>query len=365
MWFLFGFITLISFSIYFGLQRHQSNWKGVTNSTNRIPFKHKTVSHKNKHHHLYIGCSAIKNINFSIKIERWWDRLFKWLGISVEHQVGSSEFDEKFYLITDDRELCDIFSHSPQLQETVNHIASCCAKHDLKIRRLHCKHGRIWLHLIPEYKSNRPKVLIVARDLIPKLKSISDIFEEQLLITQNKKYDPFILRAIVILAISTGLAINGLTHFFRIIVIEVPFIIDDKPLFYQSLPWAVAVIATLVTITFLLLGRTARTHLVLIELLLVGSFGALSSSYLTLRDANIDLDTGKPAHFDVMIYKKKVSRGRRSTSYYLTVDDWYGEKKKRRIEVTRDIYYRFKQGDNAKIKQMPGYMGHRWVADIM
>ena len=364
MWFFFGFITLISFSIYFGIQRHKSNWKGTTSSTNGITFKFKNIVHKKKYHHLHIGCSAVDGINFSIKIERWWDKLFKWLGISVEHQVGISDFDKEFYLITDDHELCSIFSQSIQIQEILEKIAAACDKHNLKIRRLHFKHGTIWLHLIPVYKDDRPHIDMIARDLIPKLKKISDIFKQKLLAHPQKKNDPFILRAIFILAISTGLAINGLTHIFRIMVIEVPFIIDDKPLFNQSFPYAVAIIGILIIITFILLGRTARTHLVLIELFFIGSFGAVSSSYLMFRDANIDLDTGSPEYFEVKIYEKKRSRGRRHTSYYLKVDDWYGGERRRRIEVSRDIFYRFNKGDDAKIEQMAGYFGHRWVADI-
>lgn len=365
MWFLFGFITLISFSIYFGYQRYQAGWDGTEGSVGGINYKYKIATHKGRVVKLLVGCDAIENISFSIKKEKWWDRLFKTVGISVEHQVDAKEFDREFYLLLDNESLCNLFSESFELQDLVEETNESCKAHKIKFKKLHCRHGRIWLDLVPEKKSERPDISVIAKVLVPGLDRISEILKDKQDLVLDKKNDPFILKAIVILAISTGLAVNACIQLFRIAFIEVPFIVDNGPLFYASLPYGLAIIGTLIIVTLILLGRTARTHLVLIELILIGSFGAISTSYLSLRDINIDLDVSPPEYYPVTVYNKRISRSKNSTSYYLKIDDWNNKSGRKEIKVSSDIYDRFSKNQIARIVQMHGYLGHLWVADVI
>lgn len=365
MWFLFGFITLISFSVFFGLQRYQAKWKGTSAVFKDVAYQYDLRTHKGSYVKLLIGCNVIEDVCFSIKNERWWDRLFKTLGITVEHQVGDAEFDRMFYLITDNKSLCDLFSQSYEFQDAVKQIHDLCKTHKLKFKKLLCRHGRIWLDLVPEKKSEQPNITAISNDLVPELFTMTGILEKQQAFFLNQKNDPFIIKAMVILAISSGLAINGLVQFIRVLIIDMPFTVDNWPLFYASLPYGLAIIGLLIVLAFIFLGRTARTHLVLIELILVGSFGAISTTNLTMRDLNIDLDISSPEYYVVEIYKKRISRSRNSKSYYLTVDDWNNGAGRVEIKVSSDIYYRFEKNQNAKIEQRAGYLGYRWVADVI
>jgi len=365
VWFLFGFITLISFSIYFGLQRYRANWNGTDAALGDITYKYSVVTHKGSTNKILIGCDVVEDICFSIKIEKWWDKFFKAIGISVEHQVGVDEFDRMFYLITDNESLCSLFSESYELQDRINEINETCIKRELKIKKLHCRHGRIWLDVVPKNRKENVDIDNIAADLIPTINNIAELLKDKQALILDQKNDPFIIKAMVILAISTGLAINGAIQIFRIIFFEIPFIVDDYPLFYAALPWGIGVIGALIFAALIFLGRTARTHLVLIELILVGSFGAISTAYTSLRDANIDLDTSAPEHYAVKVHDKRISRSSKSTSYYIKVDDWNNGTGKTELRVSRNVYNRFKRNQIASIVQMPGYMGYRWVADII
>lgn len=365
MWFLFGFITLISFSIFFGLQRYRANWKGEERSIKATTYQYEAEKHKGSTNKVLIGCNTVAEICFAIKNENWWDRLFKSIGISVEHQVGVEEFDKQFYLITDNENLCSLFTNSSEFQQKIEKIKELCTKHQLIFKKLYCRHGRIWLELVPKDRGKDPKVTKIAQDLVPVLTAVSDILKNNQSFFFGQKRDPFIIKAIIILAISTGLAINGAVHLYRVLIIDMPFIVDNVPLFNASLPWGLGVIVVLICCTLFFLGRTARTHLVLIELILIGSFGAISTAYLTMRDVNIDLDTGMPEYFAVKVHDKRISRSRSSTSHYIKVDDWFNNKDRVELSVSSEIYYRFKRGQLAKIIQMPGYMGYAWVSDIV
>jgi hypothetical protein len=366
MWFLFGFITLISFSVYFGLQRYKANWKGESRSIKGIRYQYKAFVNKGNTNKILIGCDVIDEVCFAIKIEKWWDKFFKSIGVSVEHQVGVDEFDNLFYLITDNQSLCSLFSGSVELQESAQKIKDLCSKHGLKFKKLLCRHGRIWLELVPKHRREEPDVTRISLDIVPVLKKVSDILKNNQSFFLDEKHDPFIIKAMIILAISTGLAINGAVHLYRIIILDLPFIVDNTPLFQASLPWGLGMIGLLIFATLFFLGRTARTHLVLIELFLIGSFGAITTSYMMMRDINIDMDTGSPEYYSVTVHDKRISRSRNNTTHYIKVDDWTNNKKGRvELTVSSEIYYRFARGQMAKIIQMPGYMGYAWVSDIV
>ena len=49
---------------------------------------------------VWISCDAVQNIDFIIKLESPIDRLFKWLRISHEMQLGDKRLDDLIYFAT-------------------------------------------------------------------------------------------------------------------------------------------------------------------------------------------------------------------------------------------------------------------------
>lgn len=115
---------------------------------------------------------------------------------------------------------------------------------------------------------------------------------------------------------------------------------------------------------FMVLGKTARTHLVLLELITIGYFGAVASTFSLARDINIEWDTGTPKQYVVQVYNKTIHRGRKHTSYYLHVDDWLNQGQQKRISVSGSKYRDIDIGEKLEIDQYPGYLGFKWVDEL-
>jgi hypothetical protein len=119
--------------------------------------------------------------------------------------------------------------------------------------------------------------------------------------------DPFPFRASCVLAISTGLALNGSFEWIRMAMGNFPFMLDPQAPIAWAVPAGLAAVAVLVMIALAWMGRSSRTHLVLIELLLVGTIGATLTAYAELRDLNIDLDRAAPAAISASVNRLYVT----------------------------------------------------------
>jgi hypothetical protein len=183
--------------------------------------------------------------------------------------------------------------------------------------------------------------------------------------TGAKKRDPFIWRAALILSISSGLAINGGVHLVRKLSTDFPVVVDDAALLYFSVLWAIGIVAALVFVAIVALGSTARTHLVLIELVLVGSFGAFTTAWVGRHDINIEWDREPATVYTAKVLGKHcVGRRQGNCTYYLLTDGWPGRDFGEEIKVSSDVYSDIAIGKNIRIRQKPGYLGYRWVEDI-
>ncbi|MGD8569853.1 MAG: hypothetical protein PVJ39_17335, partial [Gammaproteobacteria bacterium] len=180
----------------------------------------------------------------------------------------------------------------------------------------------------------------------------------------SKWRDPFVIKSAIILAISSGLAINGLIHLVRLTWIKLPFTVDSSQLLMDSVYWGAGIVITLLLSALVMLGRSARTHLVMIELILIGSFGAISTTAAELRDINIELDESRGHSYEVKALDKKITRSRRSSSYYLYVNDWNKEHARKKVKVPSDIYYSIEIGDLLLVKQKNGFLNYRWVESL-
>lgn len=286
MWFAFGFITLITFSIFFGYRRLRASWKGIQAETDGISWQYELCKDNYRVTDVLIGIEAPKGYEFSFKHERWYDRLCKAIGLSVEYQVGNAEFDDLVYIVSDDNHLHRQVSANPTIVDAVLRIFRLDAvRHQSKVEALHCSSGRLWLRIDARRGFEEGNVAALGREVVPWMQKISDALSSAPTSGDSKWRDAFVMKAAVILAISSGLAINGGVHVMRLIWTKIPFTIDSTALLMDALVIGALVIVALVVATVLVLGGSARAHLVLIEILVVGSFGAMATALTELRDA--------------------------------------------------------------------------------
>ncbi len=70
MWFLFGFITILTFSIYFGWQRLLAGWKGKRQTTHGIDWEYRVDNGKYGPVAYRIGIAGPSGLAFTLKPEK-------------------------------------------------------------------------------------------------------------------------------------------------------------------------------------------------------------------------------------------------------------------------------------------------------
>jgi hypothetical protein len=94
------------------------------------------------------------------------------------------------------------------------------------------------------------------------------------------------------------------------------FLIDRDRLIHLSLWTGGVILFALLAAHFVLLARSARAHLYLLELLLVGTFGSFSTAASELRAANIEWDTSVVVVREAAVLSKSISRSRKGGTRY-------------------------------------------------
>lgn len=364
MWFVFGIITLLGFSIYGAYKRINASWSGAWGDLNGTPFRYKLLTGQYGAVGLMVGVEGVDGYDYTFKKETIVDRFFKFIRLSDEHQTGHKEFDDLIYVVSDNSQLHDQLSANMAIRNAVIELFTLGEALHCEVREVRNNSGKLWV----KYKGNsgcdKGKLRESSSKIAAVLKKLKDEIEYIPQTSISQWNDPFVVCAAVILAISTGLAINGFFHAVRISWGDMPFTVDSFKLFTESLYWGAGIIVMLIVAVLILLGRSARAHLVMIELLLVGSFGAVSTSFAELRDMNMELDNSVVSRYEAETLDKKIRDRRGSKTYYLYLNDWNKERRYRKVSVSSDFYESISIGDKIILGQRKGYLNYRWVESI-
>ena len=364
MWFLFGIITLTSFSIFSCYKRINAAWIGDLSYRHGIKFQYKVSRNKNELSGILVGIDAPKNHDYSLKHENFVDRFFKSVGLSNEHQIGNREFDDLVYVVSDNSELLWQISSRPKIADSVVRLFKAGKDLNLVVKEVRHNSGRLWVKLKTNSGFDERTIVEKSAVLARILKEIADEIEQIPQASVSGWKDPFVLKAAIILAVSTGLAVNGCVHLVRLFYTKMPFTVDTDRLLADAVFLGVGIVFVLIFSTLIVLGRSARTHLVLIELLLIGTFGAVSTAFSELRDMNIELDKSIAVAYEVNVVDKKISKTRKSRNYYVYLNDWNESGDQKKTRVSRVLYDKAMVGDIFIVKQKAGYLNYRWVESL-
>ena len=163
------------------------------------------------------------------------------------------------------------------------------------------------------------------------------------------------------------MAVNGGLQLFRYVNLSNIVTLDRDALLGDALILGFFASGTLALIAIYVLKRSSRTHLVLIELLLLGSFGAVVTAYAELNDINVAADTSAGVRYESVVFDKRYQTQRRgATKYYLGVRDWNSPDAMQKIEVRvpSSLYNTVKKGDHLVLTEKPGYFKYRWIERI-
>lgn len=358
MWFAFGFISLFSFSLYFLINRYQKNWNSELHN-----FKGRNYIRGSKSFEegFYVGCigNTDLNIDFSIKKESFFDKLFKKLGIAIECQINNKKFDEDFYIITENKQICTYLKTKEEVQGELSNILKICEKNSLKFRGFFFKENRLWIHIL----KNKEEAI---NELLPHLYNLIDIFNKDAEeIKKIKTDDKFIFKASILLAINTSLVITSMGIVIFLNFSEKAYLVESWGLIKQSIFIATILISIFIAIVLKVLRKSSRTHLVIFEILTLGYIGFSFGTFSILNKINIDYDTSPPSTFLTRILNKDVVYSTKGGSkYYFYISNWENYNGRNKIRIKSTLYNNFNENDIIKVYVKKGLFNHKWVSNI-
>ncbi|WP_066262289.1 hypothetical protein [Hydrogenophaga flava] len=367
MWVALGFLTLVASVGFQWWMRWHNNWTGVEDKLAGIPCSTKVRSRHGLDYGLMVGIEAPETFRFQLKREGGWDRFFKWAGLTHEHQFGHSGFDPLVYVESDDQHLFNSLEGNSAFLHAAQHMFAAQCE-DRWLKRVVCARGHLWM-VIGCGDGYRKASLELNRGfaatLLPHLQRMQKELDACMPDTSAVVRDRYLVPAVVVLALSSGLAVAGVISWARSLL-SPEFILDTEPL--KSCAWVVAacVVGAIALAALLFLKGSSRLHLVLTELALVGTFGAWTTSSSVLQDINIELDRSPAVHVQRALVGKSVQESRRlfkptSTTYLLQHQGWPGDTRGRSVAVSAATYEKASLGDTLEFEEHKGYFGWRWA----
>jgi hypothetical protein len=367
MWVALGFVTLALSVGYQWWMRWHQNWKGIDDTLAGIPCETKVRSKRSLVYGLIVSVGAPETFRFELKQEGVWDRFFKWIGLTHEHQFGHAGFDPLVYIASDDQHLFSSLAENKNFLHAAQSVFSAKFE-DRWIKKIVCAQGRVWMVIgcsdgFEEASLERNRDF--AARLLPHLQQIQKALDACMPDSKPSERDRYLVPAVVVLALSSGLAVNGFISWTRTLL-SPEFMLDTQHLKLYAWSIAACIVAVLALAAILFLRGSSRVHLVLIELALVGTFGAVTTSSSALRDANIGFDTSPALLVHTTLIGKSISERKRlfrsnRTTYQFKYREWIGGQNERLITVSAAEYQKASFGDTLVFEQHQGYFGWRWA----
>lgn len=365
MWFSFGLVSLLVIFIYRLYTRINASWSGETATANGLAYEYKKRKYKQHMQRLLIGICVPDTYDFHLKKENSIDKFFKRLGLSKEYQSGHIIFDDMIYIASDNAHFHNLTSQSSKAVNAIVEIFRKIERYDCKPVEIIHNSGKLWVELKTPQGMDEDKIFDFMPAIVEQLNIIHHEIEKAKTNTSTSSRDHFRIKAAFLLAISSGLAINGGLQLFRINLGELPYTVDLTALIWHAIAIGVAVSVALLILARFLLDGSARTHLVMLDILLTGTFGTCSTALAEMRDINMEMDRSRPALYASYVIDMHINHSRRSgTTYRLYIPDWNGGNTTQSIKVSSTLYYSLQKGDAVRISQKTGYLNYHWVEDI-
>jgi len=169
-------------------------------------------------------------------------------------------------------------------------------------------------------------------------------------------------RAALVLAIGTGLLAHGLLDAFRVGLDFDVRTLDVAQLWLVAAVVAAAAVGALAVLGVVLLGRSSRAHLVLVEALLLAVAGAPLGAMAEVRDLNIEADRSAPETFVVQVTGKYVRKGNKGgRTYVVALTGWPARPDGYELKVRGDDFDLYLVNADVTLVQRGGYLHIRWL----
>lgn len=312
MWFVLGLITLLGGLALGWKLRRDARWKGEATARGEFAFLHAKPKKGRRPNDWRFGIPVRGLPEFRLKTQSLNDALFRRIGISNEVQTGDALFDRTVYVVSDLPVVRDALKRDPELRRRLLAVFDHFKQQRHKLREMRLAGDRLWVRASSR-EAHDGRVLSALPDLL------GAVAERVPPASEAQRFDGYVLRAAMVLTLSTALAISGAVLLFGLLPGRYPAMLEGNAgLWHGSLIFGLPLLAVLVIASVAWLGRSSRTHLILLELLIVGSFGVWAWTFFGLREANYRLDTTPPVVVELKLATKAhwttTTRRKRGTS---------------------------------------------------
>ena len=370
--FIFGLILLAGFFLYF-TRRHiqKARWKGEKNSLRGIDFQIKTrVYGRHRHMQIRIGVAGAGEGDFLLKPENRFDRLCKSAGLVKEYQTGNPAFDNAVYMVADDIDTQQEIAASPALMEAVLALFEGAGREYSAVQALNHQRGRLWLEVRINWSASEQDLRKMARFCVPRLTAITTALQARQMPSPGRRKALSGGAIAMLQATSTALActagIQVMCWFLGRFVFfgQVPYTLDQAAWLRDAGLLGGVLLLALLLAGGILAGKSARAHLVLLQLLLAGGSGALGTAGVQLRYLNMEFDRTAAVDYQTQVRARRTYTGSTGTSYYIQADDWLQAGETIELYVKQSVYEQARIGAALHIRQRAGYLGYRWVESM-
>jgi hypothetical protein len=333
----------------------------------RVYYRIGRASRSGERHTVALGVDAPGGPRFAMHRESAWDRFGKLLGLSREWQAEEPEFDSAVFVVGDDPRLLETLARDAELRRLAATLVTSTAG------ELYCAGGRLWLERPARGpgSSEEPDLAAaqaVAREVLPRLVELRDRLGPA--VDEARKATsglPFLLADLLVAFCVLVGAIGALGFLWEDGVGTPRQMVDDliEVRAASVFAGASAIVALLLST---LLRQASFTHLVALELLLVGLPGAWLSSHTALVVLNQRLDAAAPQVIQVKVQRawSEVSRGRRGRkrrSFYVSAVGWPDPRVPGVLQVSASLHRQARTGGCIEAVWHHGYFGDPWVSD--
>jgi len=275
------------------------------------------------------------NLRFTFSRESGIDRLAKNFGIAREHQTRDLPFDGRVYIECEDPALHRALDRQRELRDRLSNLVA-----SQKAYEIGTANGRLWFKsqgfgydTTVSDQSLRPVIaedfLPIVRELRTELAKVGAAPEEGRDVTPPSRrwFTAAVVTCFVAGALGLLVYRSHIDH--QVVRVAIPqFVVGIT----------VAVGGALLAALAMLLGATAFTHRVFLDVMLAAIPGAWLAASGGVVLVNQLADTGAARHVAISVEKTYSSNSRKSPIFYMAVGRWPDPRAEHEVQLNRQEY---------------------------
>ncbi len=290
--------------------------------------------------------SKVLPLEFCIVPENVFTRVCKILGFATEFQTNDAEFDKKFYIYSDDSQLCNKLRAS-NVRQAVKQIFAG------DVKKLEAKKGQ----LVAEMKTASPVPDPMTSDATAD--AMHALAGQVMGITPNpmSKCKSMALQANTAMWFFVGALILGVIGTFM----QMKSVAEQMPLIRSAAMYAVPVIIAMLVIVRAQFSGSSRGVIVFLSAVCMGIPATGLLSYAAHYHGNMYFDKTPADQQYSRVVRTYTTRHKNSTSYHIEIDSWVHKDETVSVKVPFSDYQKARAGQSMYIYTHPGYFGVSWI----